>query len=105
MEELSRNFVRRKFHRNRLIKGTRPHVSTSYVWVKLIQDGKHLAYLMLAASAIGQGARMLYQGILAPGSSYVPSGIDLAFDWGILLTFGVFVLVNQLIKVHKGALA
>jgi hypothetical protein len=60
---------------------------------------------MLAASAIGQGARMLYQGILAPGSSYVPSGIDLAFDWGVLLTLGMFVLVNQLIKVRKGALA
>lgn len=68
-----------------------------------MQDGKHFAYLMLAASAIGQGSRMLYQAIVAPGYSYVPSGIDLAFDWGILLTLGVFVLVNQLIKVRRGA--
>jgi len=71
---------------------------------RLIQDGKHFAYLMLAASAIGQGARMLYQGILAPGSSYVPSGIDLAFDW-VTADPRHVCAGHQLIKVRKGALA
>jgi hypothetical protein len=105
MEDVSQNLVQGLFHRSGLLKGIGPNAPNRDARVKLIRDGKHFAYLILAASAIGQGSRMLYQGILAPGSSYIPSGIDLAFDWGILLTFGVFVLIDQLIKGHKGVVA
>ena len=82
-----------------------PTSHASRVRIKFIADAKRFVYLILAASAIGQGARMLYQGILAPGTSYIPSGIDLAFDWGILLTSGTFVLMNELVKLHRGATA
>jgi hypothetical protein len=105
MEEVSHTIVRGNNIGIGQVRGLFSNASTSGVRVRLINDSKHLIYLMLAASAIGQGSRMLYQGIFAPGTSYVPSGIDLAFDWGILLTFGVFVLINQLVKVHKGVSA
>jgi len=69
---------------------------------KHIGDARHLIYILMAASAIGQGARMLFQGIFAPGSYYVPNVLDLAFDWGILLALGGFVLIDQLMKVSRG---
>lgn len=68
-----------------------------------LQDIKHLVYIVAAASAIGQGARMLFQATFVPGTSYIPKGVDLWFDWGILLTFGVYILADQLVKVGKGA--
>ena len=105
MEDVSQNLVQSKVQRNRLAEETRSHVINNKARVKLIQDGRRLAYLVLAASAIGQGARMLYQGIMVPGSSYIPNGLDLAFDWGILLVLGSFVLVDQLVKGHSGASA
>jgi hypothetical protein len=101
MEEISQNVIQKENVSGVVAKGRYVHYEHSRHNVSL----KQLLYIMLAASAIGQGSRMLYQGLFAPGTFYIPRGVDLWFDWGILLSFGLIVMVDQIIKVHKGVAA
>ena len=96
-------------HRTELDKDLRGALGSSKIVdsislfpTKIIHESRHIVYILLAASAIGQGARMLYQGIFAQGTWYAPNGLDLAFDWGLLFILGAAVLVDQLLKVSRG---
>jgi hypothetical protein len=49
-------------------------------------------FALSGAIMIGHGARMMYQGIFAPGSLYAPNTFDLFFDWLTLAILGCFIL-------------
>ncbi|MDG6224568.1 MAG: hypothetical protein QCI82_03545 [Candidatus Thermoplasmatota archaeon] len=54
---------------------------------------------------MGQGSRMLYQGIFHPGSYYVPVMFDLFFDWMTLFVLGTVLLALGLKGFHSSVKA
>jgi cytochrome bd-type quinol oxidase subunit 1 len=55
--------------------------------------GKITLFALSGAIMIGHGARMIYQGLFTPGSSYAPNTFDLFFDWLTLAILGCFILL------------
>jgi len=51
---------------------------------------------------IGQGARMLTQGVFFPNSVYKPVMFDLFFDWLTLLVLGIGVFVYGVWGFYTG---
>lgn len=65
--------------------------------------GKITLFVLSGTIMIGHGARMLYQGIFAPGSTYAPNTFDLFFDWLTLVILGCFILWFALSLFFHGA--
>lgn len=73
------------------------HDNDSIVYGRMFSRSNHVMstiflFVLSGAIMIGHGARMLFQGIFAPGTSYVPNTFDLIFDWLILVILGCFIL-------------
>lgn len=64
--------------------------------------GKITLFALSGAIMIGHGARMLYQGIFAPGSTYSPNTFDLFFDWLTLAILGCFILWFAVSVYYQG---
>jgi len=64
---------------------------------------KKMTVLLVFAgiAMMGQGGRMLYQGIFQPGSYYSPVLFDLFFDWGSLFLMGAVVFGWSLSKFYE----
>ncbi|MBN1280522.1 MAG: hypothetical protein JXA00_02625 [Candidatus Thermoplasmatota archaeon] len=69
---------------NKKQKNTTSQKRKSYVTILLLT--------LSGAIMIGHGARMLYQGLFAPGTSYTPNTFDLFFDWLTLAILGCGIL-------------
>lgn len=54
---------------------------------------------------MGQGSRMLYQGIFHPGSYYVPVLFDLFFDWMTLFVLGTVLFALGVKGFHSSVKA
>jgi hypothetical protein len=53
---------------------------------------KTLIFILAGSAMIGQGFRMIYQGLVYPNSFYQPGSFDLIFDWFTLSILGILVL-------------
>ena len=55
-------------------------------------QGKTVVLFLAGAAMIGQGLRMIYQGLFQPHAVYRPGPVDLCFDWSTLVILGAAVL-------------
>ncbi len=53
-------------------------------------------FLVAGIMMIGQGARMIFQGIFYKESIYKPNSFDIFFDWFTLLIFGLIIFILTL---------
>jgi DNA-directed RNA polymerase subunit RPC12/RpoP len=50
---------------------------------------------------IGQGSRMIYQGLFQPGSVYSPNTFDLFFDWATLSICGAILFTAMVASFYR----
>jgi hypothetical protein len=50
---------------------------------------------------IGQGSRMLYQGIFEKGSTYSPNTFDIFFDWATLSICGAILFTAMISAFYR----
>jgi hypothetical protein len=55
--------------------------------------GKTIVLFLASAAMLGQGLRMIYQGLFQPGAVYQPGPVDILFDWTTLTVLGAMLLV------------